>query len=119
MQGLIPRRRTVTCGPERSCRSSPGRARHPGRWTLRYRVYAVGTNNPLTPPGTDDVANPAAGATVNQQELLNANLLHSSTANWSASPVPTGSEAFTYKGTPQGTVTGTLMGVASCSKYNP
>jgi hypothetical protein len=50
---------------------------------------------------------------------LNANLLHSSTAKWSVSPVPNGFENFTYKGAPQGTVTGTLVGAANCTAYNP
>src|ERR671936_903268 len=36
-----------------------------------YGAYPVGTAN-SAPPGAADVANPAAGAVVNQQELLNA-----------------------------------------------
>ena len=40
-----------------------------------------------------DVVTPAANAPVNQAELLMANLLHSSTANWNAAaPVPAGTE---------------------------
>ena len=81
-----------------------------------YGVYPVGTNTPASLPGVNDVASPAAGATVNQQELLMANLLHSSTANWNAAaPAPTGTELFTYKAAPpQGTVHGTIQGNATC-----
>jgi prepilin-type N-terminal cleavage/methylation domain-containing protein len=86
-----------------------------------YGVYPVGTNNPATIPSTPssvpagfDVANPAANTTVNQSELLTANLLHSSTNNWNSGAPPTGTELFTYKGAPQGTVHGTIQGNATC-----
>jgi prepilin-type N-terminal cleavage/methylation domain-containing protein len=80
-----------------------------------YGVYPVGTTAPATLPGASDVANPAAATTVNQAELLQANLLHSSTNNWNAAaPAPTGTELFTYKGSPQGTVHGTIQGNATC-----
>jgi prepilin-type N-terminal cleavage/methylation domain-containing protein len=88
-----------------------------------YGVYPVGTNTPATIPSTPasvpagfDVANPAAATTVNQSELLTANLLHSSTVGWAAPA--NGQEKFTYKGAPQGTVTGTIVGNATCT-YNP
>jgi prepilin-type N-terminal cleavage/methylation domain-containing protein len=80
-----------------------------------YGVYPVGTVTPASLPGASDVATPAAGTTVNQGELLMANLLHSSTANWNASPQPTGAETLTYKASPpQGTVHGTIVGNATC-----
>ncbi|TMG46071.1 MAG: hypothetical protein E6H90_09865 [Chloroflexi bacterium] len=62
------------------------------------------------------MASPAAATTINQQELLMANLLHSSTNNWNAAaPIPTGTELFTYKAAPpQGTVHGTIQGNATC-----
>ena len=88
-----------------------------------YGVYPVGQNSPATIPSTPtsvpagfDVANPAAGTTINQSELLTANLLHSSTAGWTAPA--NGQEKFTYKGAPQGTVTGSIVGNATCT-YNP
>lgn len=90
-----------------------------------YGVYPVGTNSYATVPNTppppagatgSDVANPAAGTTVNQSELLTANLLHSSTVGWAAPA--NGQEKFTYKGSPQGTVTGSIVGNATCT-YNP
>src|SRR5436305_12101792 len=86
-----------------------------------YGVYPVGTNNPASLPSTPasvppgfDVAAPAANTTVNQQELLNANLLHSATNQWNAAaPVPNGTELFTYKGgTPTGSVHGAIQGNA-------
>lgn len=79
-----------------------------------YGVYPVGTTNPATLPGATDVANPAAATTVNQGELLMANLLHSSTNNWNAAVPANGTELFTYKGAPQGTVHGTIQGNATC-----
>ena len=80
-----------------------------------YGVYPVGTASAAPLPGAGDVANPAAGTTVNQGELLLANLLHSSTNNWNAAaPIPNGTELFTYKGSPQGTVHGTIQGNATC-----
>jgi prepilin-type N-terminal cleavage/methylation domain-containing protein len=81
-----------------------------------YGVYPVGTTAPASLPGASDVASPAAGTTINQAELLMANLLHSSTANWNAAaPIPTGTELFTYKAAPpQGTVHGTIQGNATC-----
>ena len=85
-----------------------------------YGVYPVGTNNPATLPGINDIGTPAAGATVNQQELLNANLLHSATNQWNAvAPIPTGTEIFTYKASPpQGTVHGVLTNIATCVPFN-
>jgi prepilin-type N-terminal cleavage/methylation domain-containing protein len=84
-----------------------------------YQVYPVGTTTPATLPGASDVATPAAGTTINQQELLMANLLHSSTVNWNAAAPTTGTEVFTYKASPpQGTVHGVLQGIASCNPYN-
>src|SRR2546423_8036911 len=81
-----------------------------------YGVYPVGINNPATLPGINDVATPAANTTVNQQELLNANLLHSATNGWSlvAPPaIPAGTELFTYKASPPpGTVHGLIQGNA-------
>jgi hypothetical protein len=48
---------------------------------------------------------------VNQAELLQANLLHSSTNNWNAAVPPAGTELFTYKQSPpQGTVHGAIQG---------
>ena len=47
-------------------------------------------------------------------KLLAANLLHSSTANWNAAAPTNGTEIFTYKGSPQGTVHGTIQGNPSC-----
>ena len=79
-----------------------------------YGVYPTGTAAVAPLPGAADVANPAAGTTVDQGELLLANLLHSSTANWNAAVPPTGTELFTYKGSPQGTVHGTIQGNATC-----
>ena len=81
-----------------------------------YGVYPVGNAAPATIPGAADVVTPAANAPVNQAELLMANLLHSSTANWNAAaPVPAGTELFTYKASPpQGTVHGTIQGNATC-----
>jgi general secretion pathway protein G len=83
-----------------------------------YNVYPAGTTVPATLPGAADVANPGATANtfVNQGELLMANLLHSSTTGWAAPA--TGQERFVYRATPQGTVTGTIVGNATCS-YNP
>jgi general secretion pathway protein G len=79
-----------------------------------YGVYPVGTNTPATLPGVNDVATPAAGTTVNQQELLMANLLHSATNGWNAvAPIPAGTELFTYKASPpQGTLHGAIQGNA-------
>jgi general secretion pathway protein G len=79
-----------------------------------YGVYPVGTNTPATLPGINDVATPAAGTTLNQQELLMANLLHSATVNWNAvAPIPAGTELFTYKASPpQGTIHGAIQGNA-------
>src|SRR5437879_10498205 len=88
-----------------------------------YGVYPVGVATPLTLPGGSDAATPAAGTTINQQELLMANLLHSATAGWNSvapPPIPAGTELFTYKSAPpQGTVTGQLSGIGSCAHYNP
>src|SRR5712671_3140936 len=47
-----------------------------------YGVYPVGIAAPATLPGVGDKITPASGDTVNQQELLTANLLHSATAGW-------------------------------------
>ncbi|HEX9095490.1 MAG TPA: prepilin-type N-terminal cleavage/methylation domain-containing protein [Candidatus Dormibacteraeota bacterium] len=79
-----------------------------------YGVYPVGQNSPATIPGVNDVATPAAGAYVNEQELLMANLLHSATNGWNtAAPPPAGTEIFTYKASPpQGTVHGAIQGNA-------
>jgi prepilin-type N-terminal cleavage/methylation domain-containing protein len=81
-----------------------------------YGVYPVGQTTPATLPGAADVAAPAAGTYVNQQELLMANLLHSATSGWgTAPPPPAGTEIFTYKASPpQGTVHGTIQGNATC-----
>ena len=81
-----------------------------------YGVYPVGTVAPASLPGASDVSSPAAGTTINQAELLMANLLHSSTNNWNAAaPIPTGTELFSYKAAPpQGTVHGTIQGNATC-----
>jgi prepilin-type N-terminal cleavage/methylation domain-containing protein len=79
-----------------------------------YTVYPVGTAV-TTLPGASDVLTPAAGTTVNQGELLQANLLHSATLNWNSGAPPTGTELFTYKASPpQGTVHGTIQGIAGC-----
>lgn len=78
-----------------------------------YGVYPVGTTAGAL-PGASDVANPAAATTVNQGELLNANLLHSATSNWNAAAPANGTELFTYKGAPQGTVHGAIQGNATC-----
>ena len=90
-----------------------------------YGVYPAGTATPATLPGAGDSANPGAGVPnpptaafyVNQQELIMANLLHSTTAGWTAPA--NGQERFSYKAAPQGTVTGTIIGNASCLAYNP
>jgi|ERR671936_55095 prepilin-type N-terminal cleavage/methylation domain-containing protein len=80
-----------------------------------YGVYPVGTATPGSLPGASDVATPAAGTTVNQQELIMANLLHSTTANWSSGAPANGTELFTYKAAPpQGTVHGAIQGNATC-----
>ena len=82
---------------------------------MTYNVYPVGTTGGAPLPNIpSDAANPAAGTTVNQGELLAANLLHSSTANWNAAAPTNGTEIFTYKGSPQGTVHGTIQGNPSC-----
>lgn len=83
-----------------------------------YGVYPSGTATPASLPGAADVANPGATPStfVNQQELLMANLLHSSTAGWTAPAA--GQERFVYKPTPQGTVTGSIVGNTTCF-YNP
>jgi hypothetical protein len=84
-----------------------------------YGVYPVGTTTPATLPGAGDKLTPALGDTINQQELLMANLLHSSTVNWNAAAPATGTEVFTYKASPpQGTVHGVLQGIATCNPYN-
>jgi prepilin-type N-terminal cleavage/methylation domain-containing protein len=78
-----------------------------------YPVGNVGVVAPATLPGAADVATPAAGTMVNQAELLQANLLHSSTLNWNSAAPPAGTELFTYKAAPpQGTVHGTIQGGA-------
>ena len=83
-----------------------------------YGVYPVGTAVTTLPGATDAVA-PPLNSTVNQGELLQANLLHSSTANWNAAAPATGTEVFTYKqAPPQGTVHGIIQGIASCTPYN-
>ena len=80
-----------------------------------YGVYPVGTVAPASLPGASDVSTPAAGTTINQAELLMANLLHSSTANWNSGAPATGTELFTYKAAPlQGTVHGAIQGNATC-----
>lgn len=83
-----------------------------------YGVYPAGTATPASLPGAADAANPGAVANtyVNQQELIMANLLHSTTAGWTAPA--NGQEKFIYKATPQGTVTGSIIGNATCT-YNP
>ena len=79
-----------------------------------YGVYPVGTAVGAL-PGAADVVTPAAGTTVNQGELLQANLLHSATTNWNAAAPANGTEVFTYKASPpQGTVHGTIQGNAVC-----
>lgn len=86
-----------------------------------YGVYPAGTATPATLPGAGDLANPGAAAVqpqyVNEQELIMANLLHSTTTGWTAPT--TGQEKFVYKASPQGTVTGTLVNIGSCTAYNP
>lgn len=87
-----------------------------------YGVYPVGTTatfatvpNPPPAPGAD-VDTPASGTTVNQQELLTANLLHSATANWNAAAPANGTELFTYKASPpKGSVHGAIQGNATCA----
>lgn len=80
-----------------------------------YGVYPVGTVAPATLPGATDAATPAGGTTINQAELLMANLLHSSTNNWNAAVPANGTELFTYKAAPpQGTVHGVIQGNATC-----
>ena len=75
-----------------------------------YGVYPVGTAVGAL-PGAADVVTPAAGTTVNQGELLAANLLHSATANWNVAVPANGTEVFTYKAAPpQGTVHGVVQG---------
>ena len=79
-----------------------------------YGVYPVGTAVGAL-PGAADVLTPAAGTTVNQGELLQANLLHSATANWNVAVPANGTEVFTYKASPpRGTVHGTIQGNAVC-----
>ncbi|HVH64753.1 MAG TPA: type II secretion system protein [Candidatus Acidoferrum sp.] len=86
-----------------------------------YGVYPAGTATPATLPGAGDLVNPGGAAVqpqfVNQQELIMANLLHSTTAGWTAPA--NGQERFVYKTAPQGTVTGTIVGNANCAAYNP
>ena len=90
-----------------------------------YGVYPAGTATPASLPGAGDSANPGAGVPnpptaafyVNQQELIMANLLHSTTAGWAAPA--NGQERFAYKAAPQGTVTGIIVNNASCAAYNP
>jgi prepilin-type N-terminal cleavage/methylation domain-containing protein len=81
-----------------------------------YGVYPVGTATPASLPGASDVATPAAGTTVNQQELLMANLLHSATNGWNAAaPIPAMTEQFTYKASPpQGTLHGAFSSGSAC-----
>ena len=79
-----------------------------------YGVYPVGTAVGAL-PGAADVVTPAAGTTVNQGELLQANLLHSATANWNVAVPANGTEVFTYKASPpRGTVHGAIQGNAVC-----
>ena len=77
-------------------------------------VYPVGNAGVVPPavlPGAADVVTPGPGTMVNQAELLQANLLHSSTNNWNAAVPPAGTELFTYKQSPpQGTVHGAIQG---------
>jgi general secretion pathway protein G len=81
-----------------------------------YGVYPVGTATPASLPGASDVLTPAANTTVNQQELIMANLLHSTTANWNAAAPANGTELFTYKAAPpQGTVHGAIQGNGTCT----
>jgi general secretion pathway protein G len=82
-----------------------------------YGSYPVGTSLTLvggvpTLPGASDLGTPAANSTVNQAELLQANLLHSATNGWNAAaPIPAGTELFTYKASPpSGTVHGAIQG---------
>jgi prepilin-type N-terminal cleavage/methylation domain-containing protein len=89
-----------------------------------YGVYPVGIATPATLPGAGDKVTPALGDTINQQELLMANLLHSATNGWNSvapPPIPAGTELFTYKASPpQGTVHGQIQGNASPTCiYNP
>ena len=84
-----------------------------------YGSYPVGTSLTIVAgvpqlPGASDLGTPAANSTVNQAELLQANLLHSATNGWnSAAPIPSGTELFTYKASPpQGTVHGAIQGQA-------
>jgi len=83
-----------------------------------YGVYPVGNAGVVPPavlPGAADVLTPAAGTMVNQAELLQANLLHSATANWNVAVPANGTEVFTYKAAPpQGTVHGIIQGNAAC-----
>ena len=79
-----------------------------------YGVYPVGTAVGAL-PGATDVNTPAGGTTVNQGELLAANLLHSATANWNVAVPANGTEVFTYKAAPpRGTVHGIIQGNAAC-----
>jgi prepilin-type N-terminal cleavage/methylation domain-containing protein len=79
-----------------------------------YGVYPVGTAVGAL-PGAADVVTPGPGTTVNQGELLQANLLHSATTNWNAAAPANGTEVFTYKASPpQGTVHGAIQGNAAC-----
>lgn len=84
-----------------------------------YGVYPAGTATPASLPGAADAVNPGAVANtpVNQQELIMANLLHSTTAGWTAPA--NGQEQFVYKSAPRGTVTGTIVGNANCTAFNP
>jgi prepilin-type N-terminal cleavage/methylation domain-containing protein len=86
-------------------------------WNL-YGVYPVGNAGVVPPavlPGAGDANIPANGSMVNQAELLQANLLHSSTAGWNLAAPPAGTELFTYKQSPpQGTVHGTIQGNPGC-----
>jgi prepilin-type N-terminal cleavage/methylation domain-containing protein len=79
-----------------------------------YGVYPVGNAGVVPPavlPGAADVVTPGPGTMVNQAELLQANLLHSSTNNWNAAVPPAGTELFTYKASPpRGSVHGAIQG---------
>src|SRR3979409_1917851 len=79
-----------------------------------YGVYPVGNAGVVPPavlPGAAAGVPPGPGTMVNQAELLQANLLHSSTNNWNAAVPPAGTELFTYKQSPpQGTVHGAIQG---------
>jgi len=84
-----------------------------------YAVYPVGTATPPSLPGASDVDTPASATTVNQQELLMANLLHSATANWSSAAPPGGTELFTYKATPpKGSVHGAIAAPGPSCTFN-